>query len=118
MREKRFRRNLLAWAFILFSACVALVAQWDSNVNKYYDLEELNAFHWQKHMNEDEFSKVKQGMSYWDVAKAAKGQGQRVAEGVYIWEDEILLTQRYEMHFQEGKLQKKAIIKSIDHQTE
>ncbi|MEK9199830.1 hypothetical protein ACH0B5_17310 [Ureibacillus sp. 179-F W5.1 NHS] len=110
MNKKRYRRNLLALLFILITAIAVLFAKWYFEVNQYHDIEDENSYSWQRYMNEDEFTQLEDGMSYSDVVRVAKGRGEKISEDVYIWDDELLLTQSYEIHFQDGKLEQKKII--------
>lgn len=110
LNKKRYRRNLLALLFILITATAVFIAKWYFEVNQYHDIEDENSYSWQRYMNEDEFTQLEDGMSYSDVVKVAKGRGEKISEDVYIWDDELLLTQSYEIHFQDGKLEQKKII--------
>jgi hypothetical protein len=69
-----------------------------------------NEHSWQKYMNEDEFENVQVGMSYEEVVKIAGGQGEEVRLDVYEWPDELLLTQAYEITFENKKVKVKKII--------
>jgi len=117
MNKTRLRRNLLALLFIVIAGIIVLLSQWYFEVNKYHDIEEMNSFRWQKNMNEEEFAKLENGMSYLEVVKVVKGEGKKVKDGVYIWDDEILMTQSYEIHFQDGKLGEKKIIEKRGYST-
>lgn len=117
MNKNRYRRNLLALLFILITAIVVLVSKWYFEVNQYHDIEEENSYSWQRYMNEDEFTKLEDGMSYSDVVQVAKGRGEKLSKDVYIWEDELLLTQAYEIRFQDGKLDQKEIIQKRGYST-
>lgn len=102
---------------IVLSSSVVLLMQWYNEVNQYHDIERQNAYHWQKYMNEEEFAQVEPGMSYLDIVKLAKGEGERVTDQVYRWKDELLLTQSYELHFRDGKLEAKKVIKNRGYST-
>ncbi len=117
MNKTRLRRNLLALLFIVVAGILVLLSQWYYEVNKFHDLEDMNSFRWQRYMNEDEFAKLEKGMSYLDVVEIAKGEGEQIKEGVYIWDDEILVTQSYEIQFEDGKLQKKRVIEKRGYST-
>ncbi|HWK23961.1 MAG TPA: hypothetical protein VNS08_13090 [Ureibacillus sp.] len=111
MYRRRLRRNVIALFFIIIAGSIALLTDWYNTVNKYYEIEDMNTFQWQKNMNEEEYAKLEKGMSYLEVVEVVKGTGKQVEEGIYIWEDEILLTQGYEIHFNDGKLENKKIFK-------
>lgn len=84
---------------------------------KLIDIEDSNAYVWQKYMNEQEFNQLQQGMSYLDVVKVAKGIGNFQEEGLYIWQDEHTLTQAYEIYFQNDQLVDKKVIELKGHST-
>ncbi|MFC7687598.1 hypothetical protein [Ureibacillus sp. GCM10028918] len=117
MNKTRFRRNLLALLLIAIAATMVLLSQWYYKVNKYYDIEDLNSFRWQMNMNIEEFEKLEKGMSYLEVVEVAKGKGEPIDDGVYVWDDEILMTQSYEIHFQDGKLEKKKVVEKRGYST-
>ena len=117
MYKKRLRRNVFVLLFILLASIIVLLTQWYSEVNKYHDIEDMNAFHWQKHMNKEEFAQLEEGMSYFEVVEVAKGTGEQIAEDVYIWDDELLITQSYEVQFQDGKLEAKKVIEKRGYST-
>ena len=78
--------------------------------NEIVDIELSNEFSWQKFMNEEEFSELKEGMSYIEVVRVAGGEGKKVASSTYEWQDEILMTQAYELKFENDELVEKKII--------
>jgi len=73
------------------------------------DIEESNAYHWQKNMNEAEFEKLKEGMTYMEAVKIAGGAGEMLKKDQYRWNDEILLTKAYNVRFKDDKLVNKEI---------
>jgi len=73
------------------------------------DIEESNAYHWQKNMNETEFEKLKEGMSYIEVVKIAGGAGDIVKKDQYRWNDELLMTKTYIVRFKDDKLVDKEV---------
>ncbi len=117
MNKKRLRRNSLALIFILIVGIIVLFSQWYNAVNKYHDIEDMNSFHWQQNMNQEEFEKLEMGMSYLEVVEIVKGEGKLVNEGVYLWDDELLMTQSYEIYFENGKVEKKKIIEKSGYST-
>ncbi len=68
-------------------------------------------------MNEEEFNKLEEGMSYIEVVKVAGGEGKEVASNTYEWVDEQLMTQAYEIKFENDKLLEKKIIEKRGHST-
>lgn len=74
------------------------------------NIEDSNTYAWQKYMNEDEFNQLKEGMSYMEVVEVARGPGKQINDNKYIWQDELLITQAYEIEFKEDKLIDKKII--------
>ncbi|GAA3344493.1 hypothetical protein MKX57_21490 [Lysinibacillus sp. FSL M8-0216] len=74
------------------------------------EIEEANTYHWQKNMNEVEFEKLKNDMSYIEVVETAGGAGKKVKNNEYRWNDETLLTQAYIVKFKDDKLIAKEII--------
>ena len=90
---------------LLIGATVILVGCGDPIL----DIEESNAYHWQKNMNEEEFEKIKEGMTYMEVVKIAGGAGEKLKKDQYRWNDEILMTKAYNVQFKDGKLVKKEI---------
>ncbi|MEA0555872.1 hypothetical protein U1P98_11390 [Lysinibacillus irui] len=74
------------------------------------EIEESNAYHWQKNMNEAEFEKLKNDMSYIEVVETVGGAGKKIKNNEYRWNDEILMTQAYLLKFKNDKLIDKEII--------
>lgn len=85
--------------------------------NELITIEDSNAYEWQKYMNETEYEQLTEGMTYLEVAKIAGGQGKQQKENVFIWQDEILMTQEYEIEFKDSKLVSKRIVKKRGHST-
>ena len=80
-------------------------------------IEESNAFIWQKYMNEEEFEKLEEGMSYMEVVEIARGGGEQLDENTFIWLDELLMTQAYEVYFEDEQLAQKHRIEKRGHST-
>ncbi|WP_339174006.1 hypothetical protein MKY51_16330 [Solibacillus sp. FSL R5-0691] len=74
------------------------------------EIEESNTYVWQKYMNEEEYEKVKEGMSYLDVVRISGGAGQKINKDTYEWNDEILLTKGYRLKFNDEVLVKKEVV--------
>lgn len=74
------------------------------------EIEEENAYSWQKYMNEQEYEEIKKGMSYLEVVRIAGGAGKEIKANIYEWNDELLLTKGYRLTFKEDTLTKKEII--------
>lgn len=108
--KRRYRRNLRVLIVIIILAIYLLIYHYITGLNKIYDIEDSNSFKWQKYMNEEEYEQLEKGMSYMDVVMVAKGDGKEISEEVFIWNDEILMTQAYEIHFKDNKLIDKKII--------
>jgi hypothetical protein len=83
---------------------VLVISHYTYELNKYFDIEDTNAFRWQKYMNEEEFHQLEQGMTYIDVVNVAKGRGEQLTDHSFIWKDEYLLMRTYIITFQEGQL--------------
>lgn len=115
--NQRFRRNVLVLVFIIIAAIFHFIFQHTSKVNRIHNIEDSNAYHWQKYMNEEEYLQLNYGMSYIDVVKIAMGKGEQKSEGVFLWQDEILMTQGYEIHFIDDKLVEKKIIEKRGYST-
>lgn len=96
--------------FIIFGGLTHFLVQ-VNEVNAVYNIEDTNPFVWQKYMNEDEFNQLENGMSYMEVVEIAKGRGEQLKENVFIWNDELLMTKAYEIHFEEDRLVEKKVIK-------
>jgi len=99
---KRLNISLLIGAIVILAGCGDPILE----------IEESNAYHWQKNMNEAEFEKLKEGMSYMEVVKIAGGAGEMVKKDQYRWNDEILMTKTYIVRFKDDKLINKEIIKA------
>ena len=78
--------------------------------NEMINIEDSNTYVWQKYMNEDEFNQLKEGMTYMEVVKIARGSGEQVNKHTYMWQDELLITQAYEIEFKNDKLVDKRVI--------
>lgn len=101
MNKKRFPMYLAIICLIfLLSACK----------NEILAIEESNTHSWQKFMNEQEFDQVKIGMSYIEVVRIAGGAGTEIKQDIYEWDDELLLTQGYQLKFKDDQLIKKEIV--------
>ncbi|MEC1180817.1 hypothetical protein P9B03_20410 [Metasolibacillus meyeri] len=84
---------------------------------KLIDIEDSNAYVWQKYMSEQEFNQLEEGMSYLDVVNTAKGMGALQKDGIYIWQDEDTLTKAYEIQFQNDQLVEKKVVELKGHST-
>lgn len=115
--KQRYRRNLLVLLFIIIAAIIVLIYEHSYEVNKIYNIEDSNAYYWQKYMNEEEFARLENGMSYMDVVEIAKGGGEQVSANVFRWNDELLMTQGYEIHFENDKLIDKKIYEKRGYST-
>lgn len=83
--------------------------------NKIAKIEDSNAFIWQKYMNEEEFEKLEEGMSYIEVVEIVRGGGEQLDENTFIWLDELLMTQAYEVNFEDEQLVEKRRIEKRGH---
>ena len=83
--------------------------------NKIAKIEDSNAFIWQKYMNEEEFEKLEEGMSYMEVVEIVRGRGEQLDENTFIWLDELLMTQAYEVYFEDEQLVEKRRIEKRGH---
>ncbi|MEK4701408.1 hypothetical protein MKX47_17880 [Solibacillus sp. FSL R7-0668] len=81
------------------------------------EIEEENAYSWQKYMNEREYGEIKKGMSYLEVVRIAGGAGKEAESNIYEWNDELLLTKGYRLTFKEDALTTKEIIERRGHST-
>ncbi|MEO4055519.1 hypothetical protein [Solibacillus sp. CAU 1738] len=88
----------------------SLVGCAEEKSNELISIEDSNAYTWQKYMNEKEFNQLIDGMNYMDVVNIAGGVGELQQEGVFIWYDEMSLTQAYEIQFKKDQLISKKII--------
>ena len=98
--------------YIFLSIClVMLVAMLITACqDEILEIEESNTYVWQKYMNEEEYEKVKEGMSYLEVVRISGGAGQEINNGTYEWNDEILLTKGYRLKFEDDVLVKKEVV--------
>ena len=72
MNKKRFLLYLaVCLIFLLFFIAV-------SYEDEILEIEEKNAYSWQKYMNEDEYNQLKKDMSYIDVVQIVGGAGEKV----------------------------------------
>lgn len=92
--------SIIAFVFLSITGCQ----------DRVLNIEERNAYEWQKYMNENEFNQLKAGMTYMEVVAIAGGAGIETETSVYEWRDEILLTQAYVIHFENGELTHTEII--------
>ena len=115
--KSRYRRNLFVLIFIVIAGLTVLIYQLYMDVNRYYNIEELNSYEWQRYMNEEEFEELKTGMTYLEVVEVAKGRGEWADDSVYEWKDELLMTQAYVIRFQSGKLISKEIVNKRGYST-
>ena len=102
----------LAYICIAFLAAICLVG---CSSNKIAKIENSNAFIWQKYMNEEEFEQLEEGMSYMEVVEIARGGGEQLDDSTFIWLDELLMTQAYEVYFEDEKLVDKRRIEKRGH---
>lgn len=96
------KRVAIIWITLMAVICLGGCAS-----NKVIKIEESNAFIWQKYMNEEEFEQLEQGMSYMEVVEIAHGGGEQLDDNTFIWLDERLMTQGYEVSFEDEQLVKK-----------
>ena len=66
-------------------------------------------------MNEEEFEQLEEGMSYMGVVEIARGGGEQIDENTFIWLDELLMTQAYEVNFEDEQLVGKRRIEKRGH---
>lgn len=106
--------------YLLFILLVGLVG---CSNNEIVEIEQSNSYEWQKYMNGEEFAKLQEGMTYMDVVKIAGGAGELQLDDkknnkqMYIWLDERLLTQAYEITFEDDQLVSKNIVERRGHST-
>lgn len=98
--------------YVFLSICLAmlLIMLVTACQDEVLEIEESNTYVWQKYMNEEEYEKVKEGMSYLEVVRISGGAGQEIDNGTYEWNDEILLTKGYRLKFEEDVLVKKEVV--------
>ena len=101
-----------AYIWITLMAAFCLIG---CSSNKIAKIEDSNEFIWQKYMNEEEFEKLEEGMSYMEVVEIARGRGEQLDENTFIWSDELLMTQAYEVYFEDEKLVDKRRIEKRGH---
>ena len=104
--------KVFAYIWIMFIASICLAG---CSSNKIAKIEDSNAFIWQKYMNEEEFEQLEEGMSYMEVVEIARGRGKQLDENTFIWPDELLMTQAYEVYFEEEQLVEKRLIEKRGH---
>ena len=102
----------VAYIWITLMAVICLVG---CSSNKVAKIEESNAFIWQKYMNEEEFEQLEEGMSYMEVVEIARGGGEQLDDNTFIWLDELLMTQAYEVYFEDEQLVEKRRIEKRGH---
>lgn len=78
--------------------------------NEMINIEDSNTYAWQKYMNEKEFDQLKEGMTYMEVVEIARGPGEMADDHIYVWPDELIITQAYEIEFKDDQLVNKRII--------
>ena len=101
-----------AYIWLTLIAVICLVG---CTSNKVAKIEESNAFIWQKYMNEEEFEQLEEGMSYMEVVEIARGGGEQLDDNTFIWLDELLMTQAYEVYFEDEELVEKRRIEKRGH---
>ena len=102
----------VAYIWITLMVVICLVG---CSSNKVAKIEESNAFIWQKYMNEEEFEQLEEGMSYMEVVEIARGGGEQLDDNTFIWLDELLMTQAYEVYFEDEQLVEKRRIEKRGH---
>ncbi|WP_431028213.1 hypothetical protein [Lysinibacillus sp. LZ02] len=102
--------RILLWPIIMMSfvSCSSI---------KISSVEDSNAFVWQKYMNEEEYKQLELGMSYMEAVEIARGRGEQLDDNTYVWPDELLMTQAYEVYFEEDQLVSKLIVEKRGHST-
>lgn len=97
-------------SFLKLIVLLSAIVLFGCSSNEIISIEDSNTYAWQKYMNEDEFNQLEEGMSYMDVVKVAKGAGKQVNDQTYMWPDELLITQAYEIEFKDDQLVDKRIV--------
>lgn len=97
-------------SFLKLIVLLSAIVLFGCSSNEIISIEDSNTYAWQKYMNEDEFNQLEEGMSYMDVVKVAKGPGKQVNDQTYMWPDELLITQAYEIEFKDDQLVDKRIV--------
>ncbi len=95
--------------FIVVTNLILFIFHYTYETNKFYYIEETNAFRWQKFMNEEEFEQLETGMTYMDVVSIAKGRGEQLTDSSFVWQDEQSLTRSFIITFHEDQLVGKLI---------
>lgn len=104
MTSKKLQQKIIVLCFFVVVNFMLIISQCTYEVNKFYIIEEHNAFRWQRFMNESEFEQLRLGMTYMEVVKIVKGRGERLTEQSYVWEDEQSLMRSYIITFQDDLL--------------
>lgn len=100
---------------IIYIGILMTVLLFGCTSDEIIDIEAKNQYDWQKYMNEDEFNQLQNGMSYMEVVRIVGGAGKKVASETYEWPDEKLMTQAYEIKFNQDRLIEKKIIEKRGH---
>lgn len=108
-------KGLVVYLYICIVAFMLLF--FIGGTDEIIDIEEANAYSWQKYMNETEFDLLTDNLSYMEVVEIVGGAGEQIEEDTYIWQDEILLTVAYKIHFQDGQLSSKEMIEKHGYST-
>ncbi len=109
LNNHKLRQKLKVLYFIIIANLLLFVINYNYETNKFYTIEEMNQFRWQKFMSEEEYNQLENGMSYMEVVKIVKGRGDQLTENTFVWKDEILLTQSYLITFEDNGLVSKQI---------
>lgn len=109
MTSKKLQQKIHVLCFIVVTNLVLFIYHFTYETNKFYDIEDTNAFRWQKYMNEDEYHQLQEGMTYMDVVNIAKGRGEQLTEQSFMWKDEQSLKKSYIITFHEDRLVGKLI---------
>lgn len=96
--------------FILYSFSLITILLVGCSANELIELEDSNAYPWQKYMSEEEFNQLEEGMTYEEVVDIVKGAGKSLDDHIYRWLDEKLVTQVYDIEFKEDRLVAKKIV--------
>ncbi|RKJ60040.1 hypothetical protein D7X33_28425 [Butyricicoccus sp. 1XD8-22] len=109
LNNHKLRQKLKVLYFIIIANLLLFIINYNYETNKFYTIEEMNQFRWQKFMSEEEYNQLEDGMSYMEVVKIVKGRGDQLTENTFGWKDEILLTQSYLITFEDNGLVSKQI---------
>ena len=109
MKSKKLQQKMHVLCFIVVVNLILMISHYTYEINKFYIIEENNSFRWQKFMNESEFEQLRQGMTYFDVVKIAKGRGEQLTEQSFVWQDEQSLKRSYIITFTDDLLVRKYI---------